>query len=320
MGDLKDRATVAIAKGEDPYTTTGKALDLIRDMIDIETAEKVLIKPNCVRPSKPTTGITTDSRVVEAIVEHLKDRGVSDITIAEGGNPGTERTFELTGLKSLSERHGLRLVNINKDDWEEITIPDSRALGKVRVSKTVLESDCIVNVPKLKIHHMGQVTLTLKNFMGVIVGNRGKLMHHRLDEKIVDLASLFKPRLNVVDGIVGAEMDEVVGRPVESNLILAGVDMVATDTVGSAVMGLDPGSIRHVQMAAERGLGIGDLERINVVGEPIESVRKPYSQDYSDEKIESYKLTRPLSAADIAQMKAEFEHRDPHVKDPYAET
>lgn len=320
MGDLKDRATVAIAKGEDPYATTGKALDLIQNMIDIRPEEKVLIKPNCVRPSKPTTGITTDSRVVEAIVVHLKDRGVSEITIADGGNPGTDRTFELTGLKDLSERHGLKLVNINNDEWEEIPIPDSRALGKVRISKTVLESDCVVNVPKLKIHHMGQVTLTLKNLMGVIAGKRGELMHHRLDEKIVDLASLFKPRLNVVDGIVGAEMDEVVGHPVQSNLILAGIDMVATDVVGCAVMGLDPGSIRHVQMAAERGLGIGDLERISVLGEPIESVRKVYSQDYSDEKIKSYNLTRPLSAEDIAQMKAEFEHRDPHVKDPYAET
>ena len=318
MDDMNNRASVAIAKGEDPYATTGKALDLIRDMIDIKPEEKVLIKPNCVRPSKPTTGITTDSRVVEAIVVHLKDRGVTDITIAEGGNPGTEKTFELTGLKSLSERHGLKLVNINKDEFEEIPIPDSKALGKVRISKTVLDSDCIVNVPKLKIHHMAQVTLTLKNFMGVSVGNRGKLMHYRLDEKIVDLASLFKPSFNVVDGIVGAEMDEVVGRPVQSNLILAGVDMVATDVVGCAVMGIDPVSVRHVRMAAERGLGIGDLGRISVLGEPIESVRKAYNQDYSDEKIESYKLARPLSAADIAQMKAEFEHRDPHVKDPYA--
>jgi uncharacterized protein (DUF362 family) len=317
MGDMNDRASVAIAMGEDPYETTGKALDLIQNMIDIKPEEKVLIKPNCVRPSKPTTGITTDSRVVEAIVVHLKDRGVSDITIAEGGNPGTEKTFVMTGLKSLSEHHDLKLVNINRDKWEEIPIPDSRALGKVRISKTVLESDCIVNVPKLKIHHMGQITLTLKNFMGVIVGNRGELMHYRLDEKIVDLASLFKPKLNVVDGIVGSEMDEVVGRPGQSNLILAGVDMGATDTVGSAVMGLDPGSIRHVQMAAERGLGIGDLDRISVLGEAIESVRKAYSQDYSDEKIKSYNLSRPLSEADIARMKAEFEHRDPHVKDPY---
>jgi uncharacterized protein (DUF362 family) len=318
MVELKDRVTVAIAKGEDPYATTGKALDLIQNMIDIKPEEKVLIKPNCVRPSKPTTGITTDSRVVEAIVVHLKDRGVSEITIAEGGNPGTEKTFELTGLKDLSERHSLKLVNINKDEWEVIPIPDARALGKVRISRTVLESDCIINVPKLKIHHMAQVTLSLKNFMGVIVGNRGELMHHKLDEKVVDLASLFKPRLNVVDGIVGAEMDEVVGHAVQSNLVLAGIDMVATDVVGCAVMGMDPGSIRHVQMAAERGFGIGDLERISVLGEPIESVRKVYSQDYSDEKIESYNLSRPLSADDIARMKAEFEHRDPHVKDPYA--
>ena len=311
---------MAIAKGEDPYQTTVKALDLIQDEFHVKLDEKVLIKPNCVMPSEPSTGITTDSRVVEAIVVHLKTRGVSDITVAEGGNPGTEKAFELTGLKELSERHGLKLVNINKDEGEVITIPDAAALEEVKVSKTVLESDCIINVPKLKIHHMAQVTLNLKGFMGVIVGKRGRLMHYRLDEKIVDLASLFKPRLNVVDGIVGAEMDEVVGHPVRSNVILAGIDMVATDAVGCAVMGLDPRSVRHVQMAAERSLGIGDPDMIRVFGEPIESVAKSYSQDYSDEKIESYKMSRPLSPDDRARMKAEFEHRDPHVEDPYAKT
>ena len=309
---------MAIAKGENPYATTARALGLIRGMFHVKPEEKVLIKPNCVRPSEPSTGITTDSRVVEAIVDHLKARGVSDITIAEGGNPGTDRTFELTGLKELSERQDLKLVNINKDEGETITIPGAAALGEVNVSRTVLESDCIISVPKLKIHHMAQVTLNLKGFMGVIVGNRGRLMHHRLDEKIVDLASLFKPRLNVVDGIIGAEMDEVVGHPVRSNVILAGADMVATDAVGCAVMGLDPRSIRHVQLATERSLGVGDLDTIRVIGEPIDAVAKPYSQDYSDEKIASYNMTRPLSDEDRARMKAEFEGRDPHVEDPYA--
>ena len=164
---------------------------------------------------------------------------------------------------------------------------------------------------------MAQVTLCLKNLMGVIVGNRGEVMHHRLHEKIVDLASLFKPRLNIVDGVVGAEMDEVVGSPVEVDVVIGGVDMVAVDAVGSAVMGVDPVSVRHIQGDALRGLGVGDLDRIDVVGESIESVCTEFSCEYSDEKLASYNLSRPLSEEDIAHMHREFEGRDPHVEDPY---
>ena len=231
---------VALVKGSDPFTTTTQALKIIHDDIQFEPNDRILIKPNCVRPVAPNTGVTTDAGVVEAIIEFLKDRNVWNIVIAEGGNPGTDKAFKVTGLKDLEKKHGVELVNLNKDTWEEIPIPESVALNKVKIARTVLESDRIINVPKLKIHHMAQVTLSLKNLMGVIVGNRGLIMHDKLDEKIVDLASLFKPTLNVVDGIIGAEMDEVVGSPVDSNVIIAGVDMVSVDTVGSAVMGLDP--------------------------------------------------------------------------------
>ena len=103
---------------------------------------------------------------------------------------------------------------------------------------------------------MAQVTLSLKNLMGVIVDKRGVVMHENLDEKIVDLASIFKPALNVVDGIIGSEMDEVVGRPIQSKVIIAGNDMVSVDSVASAVMGLNPTMVRHVQLAEEKGLGI----------------------------------------------------------------
>jgi uncharacterized protein (DUF362 family) len=185
------------------------------------------------------------------------------------------------------------------------------------VAKTILKCDGIINVPKLKIHHMAQVTLSLKNLMGVIVDNRGIVMHDMIDEKIVDLASLFKPVLNVIDGVIGAEKDEVVGDPVISNVVLSGVDMVSVDAVGSAVMGLDPLLVRHVQMAEARGLGLASLERIEFVGESIESVVKKYSTEYSARKLETYGLSHPLSEEDINYMHNKFAKRDPQVKDPY---
>ena len=308
---------VALVKGSDPFTTTSQVLKIIHDDIQFEPNDRILIKPNCVRPVAPNTGVTTDAGVVEAIIEFLHNRGVWDIVIAEGGNPGTDKAFKVTGLKDLEKKHGVELVNLNKDTWEEIPIPESVALNKVKIARTVLESDRIINVPKLKIHHMAQVTLSLKNLMGVIVGNRGLIMHDKLDEKIVDLASLFKPTLNVVDGIIGAEMDEVVGSPVDSNVIIAGVDMVSVDTVGSAVMGLDPTSIRHIQLAAERGLGIARLDHINLCGDPIETVMKKFSTEYSARKLKTYGLTNPLSEADHVFMKNRFANRDPHIEDLY---
>ena len=309
-----------MVKGSDPFETTTRALNLVKDDVVLGLNERVLIKPNCVRPVAPETGVTTDGGVVDAVIEYLLGVGVRDIVIAEGGNPGTDKAFRLTGLREVAERRGVPLVNLNEDEWEEMPIPGAAALERVRIARTVLESDRIINVPKLKIHHMAQVTLSMKNLMGVIVDNRGRVMHERLHEKIVDLASMFRPALNVVDGIVGAELDEVVGEPVHSNVVIAGVDMVSVDAVGSAVMGLYPNDIRHVQMAAERGLGVARLDRIDVVGESIASVRTRFRTEYSDRKLETYGLKRPLSEEDVALMKASFANRDPRVDDPYRET
>ena len=300
-------------KGSDPFETTTRALKLVRGDVVIQPDERVLIKPNCVRPAAPETGVTTDGRVVDAVIEFLLGAGIRDIVIAEGGNPGTDKAFRLTGLSEVAERRDVPLINLNEDEWEEIPIPGAAALERVRIARTVLDSDRIINVPKLKIHHMAQVTLSLKNLRGVIVDNRGRVMHERLP-------SMFRPALNVVDGIVGAELDEVVGEPVHSNVVIAGVDMVSVDAVGSAVMGLYPNDIRHVQMAAERGLGVARLDRIDVVGESIASVRTRFRTEYSDRKLETYGLKRPLSEEDVALMKASFANRDPRVDDPYRET
>jgi len=281
-------AKVAIVKGTDPKLTALRALKMIDAETIVPTRGNVLVKPNCVVARDPSTGITTDPRVVEAIVEFLRDNGVQNITIGEGGNRNTDRAFDVTGMREMALRHGVKLVNFNNDEGVEVEIPSAKVLHRVSISKSVLDSTCIVNVPKLKIHHMAQVTLSIKNLMGVIVGDRGAIMHRQIDEKLVDLATFVRPRLNIIDGIVGSEMDEVQGESVPMNLIIAGTDMVATDAVGSAVMGVDPRTVRHLKLAEERGLGVASLDEITVVGEPIEAVRKNFRRGFSKERLKDY--------------------------------
>jgi uncharacterized protein (DUF362 family) len=284
MNDVK----VAIVKGTDPRKITLEALELIGASSILPRKKEVLVKPNCVFPKMPSTGVTTDPRVVQGIFEFLNKNSLTKVIIGEGGNRNTDKTFELTGMRKVADDYGARLVNFNNDEAEEVDIPGANALHRVNIAKTVLNCPFIVNTPKLKIHHMAQVTLSIKNLMGVIVGDRGAIMHQQIDTKLVDLASLVKPRLNVIDGIVGCEMDEVEGEPLRMNLVIAGTDMVATDAVGSAVMGVDPRGVRHIQLAEQRGLGEADLDAISVVGEAVEDVKKDFRTCFSKLRLKDY--------------------------------
>jgi len=92
-------------------------------------------------------------------------------------------------------------------------------------------------------------------------------------------------KINLVDGLVGSETDEVNGNPVKMNVIVAGKDMVATDTISTAIMGINPEKVKYLKLAEERGLGTATLSNIMVVGEKIENVRRrfqlpPQFQDY----------------------------------------
>jgi uncharacterized protein (DUF362 family) len=288
LGWTMSKAKVAVVKGKEPKSMVYKALGLIGAGKEVSTDDTVLLKPNYVFPKEPSTGVTTDTRVVEAIIEFLIEKGIQKIVVADGGHRETEKTFALTGINDVASRHDVRVVNINKEEGMEVKIPSARALHRVKISKTVLESNFIVNIPTLKIHHMAQVTLSIKNLMGSIVGDKGQIMHRKIDDKLVDLASFLRPRLNVIDGIVGSEMDEVLGHPVPMNVIIAGKDIVATDAVGSAVMGVNPPSVRHIKQAELRGLGTASLDSISVLGELIETVRKNFRRGFSKTRLKEY--------------------------------
>jgi len=136
------------------------------------------------------------------------------------------------------------------------------------------------------------VTLAVKNLHGII-SDHDKIFQHcyrdlALARKLTDILRIRRPDLNVLDGLVGQEGDHAAdGQPVEMGLILASRDAVALDAVAGAVMGLELTDVDTTRIAGEAGLGESDLSRIEVVGETIESVRRPFAKpdvELSEEK------------------------------------
>jgi len=273
---------VSIVKGTRPVETTVKALEMIRSDVDYILSElrPILIKPNYINSKHPSTGITTDSRVIEGIIKFLRQRKTKDIIIGEGsGWADTFEAFKAAGVDAVAERWNVRLVDLNKDKFTEVNPPNPLAIKKVKVAETSLGS-IIISVPKLKPHRIATVTLSLKNMMGALA-SKGSMHRGSLSKNIVDLSSVLRPSISVVDGIIAGEGHETSGNPVEMNLVIAGIDPVAVDAVGAAVMGISPTDVKHLVLAEKKGLGTCDLEKIIVLGEPIEKVKRKFHRSFS---------------------------------------
>lgn len=271
---------VAIVKGKDPVETTVKALELLGSDVDkaLLVRKPILIKPNYINSKHPSTGITTDSRVIEGVVKFLIERKTQDAIIGEGSGFGdTFKAFKVAGVDLVAERWGVKLFDLNNDEFIEVSPPNALSLKKVKVARTAVES-VIISVPKLKLHRIATVTLSLKNMMGALAFKGTMHMGVSLSENIADLASALTPSLSVIDGIIAGEGHETSGDPVEMDLVIAGADPVATDAVGAAVMGIKPTEVKHLQLAEKKGLGTCDLENIVVLGEPIEQVKRKFNR------------------------------------------
>ena len=269
---------VSIVHTSDPAEGPKKALDMIGAGDILSRFERVLIKPNYVNASHPSTGVTTDPRVVRSIVEYLLDRGWSreEFAVAEGGmaNYNTMETFQAVGLVDRLKDLDVKLIDLNAEPHVEVSIPGGKSLRSVKVAKPFIDYDCILSVPKLKVHVWSLSTLSMKNMMGGILPKG--IMHDDLHQKIVDLNRAFGPELTVIDGIVGCQGHELACDPISSDVIIAGEDFVATDAVGSFLMGLCEDDVPYLVLARKAGLGENRLEKIEYIGEDISKLRKYY--------------------------------------------
>jgi uncharacterized protein (DUF362 family) len=273
---------VSIVKGTRPVKATVKALEMIRPDVDciLSKPKQILIKPNYINSEPPSTGITTDSRVIEGIVKFLRQRKTKDIIIGEGsGWSDTFEAFKVAGVDAVAERWNVKLVDLNKDKIIEVNPPNPLSIKKIKVAETSLKS-IIISVPKLKLHRIATVTLSLKNMMGALA-SKGSMHRGSLSKNIVDLVSVLRPSISVIDGIIAGEGHETSGNPVEMNLVIAGTDPVAVDAVGAAVMGISPTDVKHLVLAEKKGLGTCDLEKITVLGESIEKVKRKFHRSLS---------------------------------------
>lgn len=280
-------STVSIVKTnggteKDIDAAVRKSIGLIGGLEDIiKPGDTVLIKPNLVAPGKERlSGAVTRYEICKAIADMVRELGAEPV-IAESSAAGvdTEKVIEFGRYDKLREQ-GYNVVDLKKAKREDIRMDTGKIVQVLESWEWVAKADVIVSVPIMKTHDQTEVTLGIKNLKGLIQDKQKKEFHALgVFEGVVDIIECLKPKLTVIDGTVGQEgLGPVFGEPVELGLVIASKDIVAADAVGSAVMGYAPEDIKITRIAYERGLGEMALDRIEVKGEPIESVRHRFKR------------------------------------------
>ena len=274
-----EKSTVAIVKGERGHEPVFKALELIDYKSCLAGYNRVLIKVNFITTKTWDTGATTDPIVVEAIIKKLAHLSVETIVVeSDATMTNANKAFEATGMKEMCENNGVEFLNLRYvKDKVKIDIPNGETLSSITVPQIVKDS-AIISAAKLKTHMSTKVTLGMKNMFGLLP-DKLKFKYHTngISKVIVDINTVIRPAITVIDGFVGMEgKGPSDGTPIKMNLIIAGKDVVATDATAARIMGFNPAEISHIRTAAQKGLG--NIDNIEIIGSQLEDVRQSFKK------------------------------------------
>jgi len=258
-----------------------ESLQLIGEMDEIiKPQDRVLLKVNMINSDFPEKAATTHPAILRAVIRVVKEMGRE---VVVGDAPGVayryiERAWQKTGLRRAAEEEGAEVVNFR--EVEEIDNSTNKKIPVLHIAKEVLDADVVISLPKLKTHSFTLFTGAIKNLYGTIPGFRKKELHalaprpQDFAELMADIFSVVKPSLAIMDGVVGMEGDgPISGSPCKVGLILASKDLVSLDAVASDIIGYHPFDIEITKVADKRGLGVGELEEIEIKGIPLNEVR-----------------------------------------------
>ena len=234
--------------------------------------KKVLVKPNLLGAFPPERGVTTDPRIISAIVQELKNCRAKEIVV--GDNSGSIhfdplKIAKITGILDASEGCFINIAG----EVVEVKV-ESKFMDALFISRIVKEADYVINVPKFKTHMLTTITGAIKNMFGIIPGGKKAQLHtisrsiKGFAEILVDIYQIRIPDLNIMDAIIGMEgAGPTNGKIRIINKIISSENGISLDSVMAAMMGLKPDAIELLQVAKERNLGETDISNIIIDGE-----------------------------------------------------
>ena len=281
--------TVSVTRSNSHYDGVVAALRLIESQIgeEVKGKKRVLIKPNFVSIHRQLAATHVDA--VRAVLDVLCNHYAGKVIIAEGPFGRLEDGLRNFNYLQLRDAYDVEFVDLNDDDYVEVETLDQRLKPmRLRVSRTVFDSDYRISVAVPKTHDRFILTLSVKNMaVRSLVGyDKGKVhfgynpQYRNLKTSNLNIAKIAQtvmPHLGVIDGFVGMEgSGPISGEQVDLRVAAASIHPVSLDAIMTQIMGFNPHDIGYLHFLHKwTGCPI-DLNNVDVLGSSVKEVARKF--------------------------------------------
>jgi len=254
---------LVVAQGESPQVLVQRALAEMGGMGRfVARGDTVVVKPNIAWDRSPEQAATTNPDVVAEVVRQCLAAGAGSVIVTDVSCNDAQACFERSGIAAAAKAAGAEVVLPEPRFFAQVDLKGD-TLGVWPVLEPFLDAHKLINVPIAKHHSLTGVTLGMKNWYGLIGGNRSRL-HQRIHESLVDLTAFARPTLTILDGYrvlmrsgpTGGDLEDVELK----KTLLVSTDPVAIDAYAAkAWWNIDAPRLRFLRLAEARGLGRSDF-------------------------------------------------------------
>jgi uncharacterized protein (DUF362 family) len=258
---------MAIVRGPDPTQNVRRALEAMGGMGQfIKRGERVVIKPNIGWNRLPEQAANTNPQVVAEVVRQVVAAGAAKVWVTDVSVNTPDQCFARSGIEKAAKEAGAQIIRPDATAFREVSV-SGKLLQTAEVLYPFVDADRVINVPIVKHHGLSQATLSMKNWYGVLGGQRAKL-HQNIHLSIVDLAAMMKPTLTVLDatrilmanGPTGGSLSDVK----QLDTIAVSTDEVALDAFGASLLGLSPADVGFIVEGLKAGLGVMNFRTLKL--------------------------------------------------------
>lgn len=232
----------------------------------VSKGDVVWVKPNIGWNRAPALAANTNPQVVATLVRLCLGAGAKQVKVGDNPCHPPAQTYATSGIAAAVKEAGGKMVILEERRFKDVQLGGER-LKSWPLYPEIIDCDLVINVPVVKHHSLSTASLCMKNYMGVIGGNRGK-WHQDIPTCLVDITRYMKPRLSVLDAVrTLTAHGPQGGNPADVKqleTVAAGVDIVALDALGAELLGHEPPRLDTVRAGHEAGLGTMDYRATNL--------------------------------------------------------
>lgn len=277
---------IAISHNEKEEEALLESLNLLPINEIIKKGNTVAIIPNLVKNMSPESATITGPQTLKKLIQKIKTLEPRKIylTMGSGGDP-TPQVVKEQGFDKIIKEESVEFIDLNYGPYKDLTL-DIAKPSATPINKIIDEVDVLISFTQVKMHREATVSLGIKNMAlsvppaeihGFPKVQKG--IHEDLHNFIAAMAKKIPIDLTILStspAMIGTGPSD--GKPVYANLIIAGTDPIATDVIGSRLLGFLPPAVSYLYKLIAENIGEGDVNKMNLKGIPLDQAEQIFSQ------------------------------------------